>query len=465
MLDANGKYVKLTLDDARTIVLQKAAAAGVEVPAGSVEDQLKEWMALVYQDIDSAIYAVIVKQFNPTGSDLDIQNPGFPRKLASVSKGFLEIDNTDGDETLNFPENTTFTAPNGNTYTNASTVLSVAIGEIGFLSVQSSETGASQNLPADQTFTGGPGGVVTNPQPFTGGADIETDSSYTNRLTFYKSNNTSQQATVAAQKEFLEFYQDAKIYVNSDNDGTTVPIPIPPQGLNCVLILDSGVNAGPEEIQAAIDIITRRFEFGNLNNQDSTLHPILQGSSYTGIFPQAYSISVGQVVDATVDCAVTVSFPPETLAAEKVSITESFASQFVQRLVNLLTGAAGSFNFTFTPAVGDPTVETLTVEASATGLTLAPFISIEAVRGLISGAQTTGSQGGMNLISCDNLSIEFDPNEYEQNPILLSIFAPYEGTLATVDFVLDALFSDGTSWYDRFIFLDPSKISVSITEQ
>lgn len=465
MLNEDGKYTKLTLDEARTKVLAAAAAAGVDVPAGSVEDQIKEWLARTMVDIDSAMYAVTVKQFNPTGSDLDIQNPGFPRKPAAVSKGFLKVDNTDGVSAASYPENTTFTAPNGLMYTNPGSILTVAAGEIGFLSVQSSETGANQNLPADQTFSGGPSGpVITNPQPFTGGADIETDSDYFNRLVYYKSNNTSQQATVVARKELLDFYQDARIYVNSSNNGTSVPVPIPPQGLNCVIILDSGVNAGAEELQNAIGVLTRRFEFGNLNNQNSDLHPILQGSSYSGTFPQAWSISVGQAVDATVECQITVSFPPETLPEEKLSLVQAFCTQFVQRLVNLLTGAKGEFNFSFTPDGDAPILDTLSVEASPTGPTLAPFVGIEAIRSLISGAITTGSQGGMNYLSCDQLNMELDPGEYEQNPVLLSIDAPYEGSVATVDFVMDALFTDGTSWYDRYIFLDPSKISVSVVE-
>lgn len=465
MLDENGKLTKMTLDDARTIVLAEAAAAGIEVPAGSVEDQLKEFFARMYLDIDTAIYESCVKQFNPTGSDIDIQNPGFPRLAAAKSRGFLKIDNSAGVTTVSFPENTVFTAPNGNTYTNPDAVLTLLAGETGFLSAESTEAGASQNLPADQTFEGGGGAVVTNPQPFTGGMDTETDSNYINRLTYYKSNNTSQQATVVARKELLEYYQDARLYVNTDNDGTTVPVPIPPQGLNCVILLDSGVNAGLEEIQNAINILTRRFEFGNLNNQNSDLHPIIQGSSYSGVFPQAYSISPAQAVETTVDVQITVSFPPETLPEEKLSITQSFALQFAQRMINLLSGAKGSFNFEFTPAGETVIMDTLVVEASLTGPQIAPFVSIEAVRSLISGAITTGSQGGMNLISCDNLTMEFDPGEYEQNPILLSIHAPYEGSLATVDFVMDALFSDGTSWYDRFIFLDPSKITFSVVEQ
>lgn len=466
MLDANGKLTQLSLDDARTLVLADAQAAGVEVLAGSPEDQLKEWMARFMVDSDAAIYASSVKQFNPTGSDIDIQNPGFPRKPASVAFGFLKVDNSAGVSPVSFPQNSIFTAPNGNTYTNPDAILTVPAGEEGFLPAQSSTTGADQNLPADQEFTSDLAGdaVITNPQPFTGGAAIESDSDYINRLTYYKSNNTSQQATVVAKKELLEYYQACELYVNSTNNGATVPVPIPPQGLNCVILLDSGVNASLVERQAAINVLTRRFEFGNLNNQNSTLHPILQGSSYSGVFPQSYSISVAQKVNATVDCEISVSFPPETLPEEKLRLVQSFCTQFVQRLVNLLGGAAGSYNFSFTPDGDSPIMDTLAVEASSTGPAIAPYLSIEAIRALISGAQTTGSQGGMNFKSCDNLTIELDPDEYEQTPVLLSIHAPYEGSLAEVSFVMDALFTDGTSWYDRFLFLDPSKITVSAVE-
>lgn len=463
MLNADGKYVKLSLDDARTLVLADADAAGVEVLAGSVEDQIKEWLAQYFVSVDSAMYASTVKEFNPTGSDIDIQNPGFPRLLPAVAKGFVKIDNSGGGSPVSVPLNSILTAPNGTAYTNPAAVVTVPAGQVGFLSIQSVNTGAAQNLPPDQTFTGA-SGVITNPQPITGGLDRESDSDYLNRLTYYKSNNTSQQATVAARKELLQFYQDAKLYVNSSNNGTAVPVPIPPQGLNPVIILASGIHAGLEEIQAAINILTNRFEFGNLNSENSALHPILQGSSYSGVFPQSYSITVGQAVQSTVDAEVKVSFPPETLPEEKLVISQVFATQFVQRLVNLLTGAAGSYNFSFTPHAGSPLSSSVAVSASPTGPELGPFVSIEAVRSLVSGADSTGSQGGINLLALDNLSIEFDPGEYEQNPVLLSIFAPYEGTLATVNFILDALFTDGTSWYDRYIFLDPSRITVAIVE-
>ena len=462
MLDANGVYTQLTLNDARTIVLEKAALAGVEVIAGSVEDQIKEFLAQIMVAVDAAQYASIVKQFNPTGTDIDLQNPGFPRLAAASAKGFLQIVNgTAG--SLSFPDGTIFTAPNGLTYTNSGTSVTVAAGQTGFLSVESVETGSSQNLPADQTFTGGPGGTITNPQPFTGGRDIESDSAYINRLTYYKSNNVSQQATVAALKELLETYDAAALYVNTDNDGLTVPIPIPPQGLNCVILLASGINAGPEEIAAAIGVLTRRFEFGNLNSQDSDLHPILQGSSYTGIYPQAYSITPAQAVGATVDCQVGISFPPDTLSEEKQKLAEAFATGFVQRLIKLLSGSEGTYNFTFEPLASDPVSSTPTVSASENGPAIAPFISIEAVRSLIAGEDNTGNNG-VQLLSCDNLTIEFDPNEYEQSPILLSIHAPYEGSLAVVNFRLDALFSDGTSWYDRFVTLNPALITVTLTE-
>lgn len=469
MLDENGRYTKLTLDQARAIVLQKAADAGVEVLAGSVEDQLKEWLAGTYVDIDSAQYALIVKMFNPSGPDIDIQNPGFPRLQPTTAKGFLEVDNTDGDGVVSVPLNTVVTAPNGNTYTNPANVVTVAVGEIGFVSVESVATGKAQNLPQDQVFTGvsGTGVIVTNPQPFTGGLDLETDSDYINRLIFYKSNNTSRQATTEARKELLEFYQDARFYVNSSNNGYAVPIPIPPQGLNAVVLFDSGITVGPEELAEAIQILTNRFEFGNLNSYATVLHPVIQGTSYSGIFPQVYAITPAQAVDSHVYAEVSVHFEAQTLPEEKAIFAETFATQFVQRLINLLSGAEGAFNFTFIPMADDPVESTPAVVSSAVGPSIAPFISIEAVRALISGGITAGdlsALGGMNFVSVDNLNIEFDPGAYEQSPILLSIFAPYEGTLATVDFVIDSLFSDGSSWYDRFISLDPSKITVIIKE-
>lgn len=464
MLDANGNNTQLSLDDARTLVLAAAAAAGVDVISGSVEDQLKEWMAQGLVDFDSFSYESVVRQFFPTGSDIDLQNPGFPRLQPTVSGGFLKVDNSGGGSPLSIPEGTEYTAPNGNIYDSTTLALTVAAGEIGYVSIESQETGAAQNLPKGQTFTGGPGGVVTNPQPITGGQDLETDSNYLNRLIYLRTNVTSQQASSVLIQEMLESYQAATIYINSSNNGTTIPIPVPAQGANVIVLFDSGTSAGSEETANAISILVNRLEFITLNSQVSDLHPIIQGTSFATVVPRTYSITVAQSVDSTIDVELSVQFPESTVAEEKLALVEDFAIQFVQRIIGLLSGSAGSFHMTFNPADDDPVVEDLEVVASTTGPVLAPFVSIEAIRSLLPDPSPSGAGSILRLISTDALTIEFDPDEAGESPVEMSIAAPAGGTVATVDFIHDALFSDDTSWYDRYLSLDPDLISVTITE-
>lgn len=470
-LDANGVFTRLTKDTALTQALAEATAAGVTVEAGSVEEQIANWRAQSILNNDDASYVSYVQQTSPTGTNIDLQNPGFPRLAAAPASGFLKIVNN-GASPQSFSTNLTFTAPNGNTYTNPTAILSVGIGETGFLSVVSGSggiptNGGDQNLPGQQTFSGGPAGcVITNPQPMTGGRDLESDTDYLNRIVTAATDNQSQQTTAMALAALTpEFYQASEIYANSTPDGMLVPVPIPPQGINVVILLESGVNAGPEELQAAVTILTNRFEFGSFNNQNSAIHPILVGSTFSGAFPQSYSISVAQSVITTINATIHVSFPAATTDAEKLQLSQAFATLFVQRVMNELTGAAGDYNFSFTPIdTGTPETTTIHVSASSVGPKIAPFVSVEAVRSLVSDQTLSGSASALRLLSVNILTVEFDPNAYEQTPLTLSIDAPSGGTLSQLDFVQDACFTDGTSFYDRYIFLDPSLINVSIVE-
>jgi hypothetical protein len=465
MINENGIYTELTLGDALSIVLNEPVNPGIEILTGSVEEQIANWLAQTLVESDSAQYALYVKQFNPTGSDIDLQNPGTPRLQPTRSQGYLEIDNTGEAEPLPIGQDQIFTAPNGNTYSNGSTLATIPAGQKGFISVTSLETGKNQNLPAFLSFTGLPV-PVTNPQPFVTGMDRESDSQYISRLIFLKTNNTSEQATPAAVKELLQFYKAARFYVNNTANNFDTPVPVPTGGYVCSVLFPSGVNAGAEEIQNAIRILASRFEFGNILTASTLQHPLITGVIFTGTFPQSFTIAPAQAVQVTLTANLLVSFSAGTTDEEKLVLAESFATSFVQNLIDFYGGSAGQYNLEFQltgSPLPDPVNETPTVIASEGTIKIAPVVSVEQIRSFVSDNESVVPN--LNYLECDELEVEFDPLVAGEPSHTLSINAPSGGTVPVINFVTDELFTDDTSWYDRYIFLDPNLISITVTEQ
>lgn len=464
MIDANGKLTNISLDDARTIVLEDARLASVNVPTGSVEFMISEWLSKVFYDIDTSVFLSIQKFLYPTGQDIDIQNPGISRLAPAKANGYIKIDNTDGEEPYTLDIDSTLAGSNGLSYSNTEEAITVEIGEIGYVYIEALETGAKTNLPALQTFTAAI--PITNPQPLIGGRDLETDVEYWNRIIYLKTNFVSEQTSVAIVKNLLKFYLDARVYVNNSSNGLETPVTIPAGGYNCVIIFPSGVNAPARELQRAVDTLVALAEFVGVNNVSTEFHPVVYGLVFTGDFPVAYSITPAQAVKTTINLEVTVKFDTSIIEVVKPTLAERFANNFINRLMATFYSTDGNYNFTFTPQIGDPTVK----EIAATGIVksqnnIAPFVSIEALRSIIYDQADSDSIQGLKYRECTNLTCEFDPLVEGEAPVTLSIFAPYEGTLLNVDFVRDSLFSDGTSWYDRFIVLDPTLINVIVTEE
>ena len=464
MIDENGKLTNISIDDARTIVLEDARLANISAPTGSVEYMISEWLSKVFLDIDNSVFLSIQKFLYPTGQDIDIQNPGISRLAPSKANGYIKIDNTDGEESFTLEINSIITASNGLNYSNTLEAITVEIGEIGYVYVEATETGANTNLPALQTFAASI--PITNPQPLIGGRDLETDVEYSNRIIFLKTNFVSEQTSVAIVKNLLKFYLDARVYVNNSSNGLEAPVTIPAGGYNCVIIFPSGVNAPARELQRAVDTLVALAEFVGVNNVSTDFHPVVYGLVFTGDFPVAYSITPAQAVKTTINLEITVKFDSSIIEVEKTTLAERFANNFVNRLMATFYSTDGNYNFVFVPLVG----EVLEKEIAATGIVksqnnIAPFVSIEALRSIIYDQSDSNSIKGLQYRECTNLTCEFDPLVEGENSVTLSIHAPYEGTLISVDFARDALFSDNTSWYDRFIVLDPSLITVTLVEE
>jgi hypothetical protein len=62
--------------------------------------------------------------------------------------------------------------------------------------------------------------------------------------------------------------------------------------------------------------------------------------------------------------------------------------------------------------------------------------------------------------SVDSMTITIDPQVLGEAPVVLSDAGG--SSLTFVDFKNDALFSDSTSYFDRFAFVDPANINITV---
>ena len=61
--------------------------------------------------------------------------------------------------------------------------------------------------------------------------------------------------------------------------------------------------------------------------------------------------------------------------------------------------------------------------------------------------------------SVDVLSMIIDPGVVGESAVTLSLDS---GATKFIDFKKDALFTDSSSWFDRYLFIDPSKITITV---
>jgi len=460
MIDSNGVYTEIDLDIAKEIVISMADTAGITIESGSVEDKIKNWLALYLQQYDTALFKSYQSQFYPSGPEIDIQNPNTPRLKARISQGYLKLSNATGAD-IPITINSTFTAPNGNAYTNGSNIVTVPAGGDAYIMIYSKLSGIEQNLPANQSFSSSYTLTAINPQPIEYGINNETDTEYLNRIVYDKTNYTSQQNTLAAVRELKLVYDDARIYVNNQNNATPLPLVVPANGYLPIVKFASGPTAPLAEIQEALEIFSNRYEFGQPYTISSALHPLLSGVIYTGTFPENYYVAPAQSVQSTISLTVSVKYQTNVDETEKLNLGNAFATYFVQNMINYFGGAAGDFTCNFTPIIGSPAASNIAVIANK-GIykTIAPSFSIEQVRALISDQSQLSTLTGLKYESCDALTYELDPLEAGESAVTLNIAGP----TTKISFTDDVLFTDGSGWYDRYIYIDPSLITVNVNE-
>lgn len=458
----DGVMVPLTFAEALERVIDAAPDSIVFAPDNPPELILANMFAQANVLIDADAANVLAALMTPTGALIDLQNPNNPRRAAKKTQGYLVLTNTSGG-TVNVPADTTFTASTGQQYTNGTSTISVADGESAELVVEAIEAGAGGNIPANRTFTAS--GVdleMTNPLPWLDGYDRESDALYLQRITQEKTEYGSQVNSVAAETELKKYYTAARMEVNKSTSGSDAPIPLPGNGYNLVVRTPNGVNAPALEIAKIFEILSIRFEFVNSQNESTDTHPVLGGTVYVSGVPQNYYFTPAQAVDMTIEATLYVRFANGTAQSEKITQANDFASYYIKRLMSFFSGVAGTSTIRFESDEYDA-VETDIEFAADIGLTdpIAPVFGIAQVRDLASDLVTKQNTPQLFYDSTPELTVTLDPGVEYEDSIVLSL-DPYDRQF--INFRKDALFSDLTSWFDRYTFVNPEQVHITVVE-
>lgn len=464
----NGVYVPLTLEDALADVIDAAPDTIKFAPGNPPELVLANMFAEASRIIDGQNGALLAALMSPTGALIDLQNPNNPRRGVIATKGYLLLQNYTEAE-IAVPANTEFTASSGQIYTIglSSVAVPAAVDEYtpgeAFASVTAVEAGIGGNIPADRTFTaGGLELTMTNPLPWLNGANAESDALYLNRTIREKSEYGSQVTSVAAERELQLYYSAARVWVNKSGAAQTAPVPLPGNGYNAVVRFPNGALANALETASAFDVLSRRFELINSQSLGDARHAVLSGTIYVTGVPQSYYATAAQAVNTTLDATIYVRFAPFTSREEKISQANDFAANYIRRLMSFFSGVAGTATITFVEDEYSD-VETEIEFAGDTGLLnpIAPAFSASQIRDLVSDLATNRLTPQLMYDSTPEIVMTLDPEVVGEDEVTIG-FGEYDREF--IDFLRDALFSDNTSWYDRYMYIDPEQINITIQE-
>ncbi len=464
----NGVYVPLSFEDALAAVIDAAPDTIKFAPGNPPELILANMFAGASVIFDKQNGALLAALMSPTGALIDLQNPNNPRRGVIATKGYLLLQNYTEAE-IPVPANTEFTASSGQIYSIGLTSVTVpaAVDEYtpgeAFCTVTAVEAGIGGNIPAGRSFTaGGIELTITNPLPWLNGANAETDALYLNRTIREKSEYGSQVTSVAAERELELYYSAARVWVNKSGAAQTTPVPIPGNGYNAVIRFPNGALANALETASAFDVLSRRFELINSQSLGDARHKVLSGTIYVTGIPQSYYATAAQAVNTTLDATIYVRFAPFTAREEKISQANDFAANYIKRLMSFFSGVTGTATITFIEDEYSD-VETEIEFAADIGLLnpIAPAFSAAQIRDLVSDLATNRLTPQLMYDSTPDIVMTLDPEVVGEAAVTIG-FGEYDRQF--IDFLRDALFSDNTSWYDRYMFIDPAQINITIQE-
>lgn len=459
----NGVPVPLTFPEALEAIINAAPDSLQFAPGNPPELILANMFAEGRVLVDGDGLGILAALMSPTGALIDMLNPNNPRRAAKATVGYLLLQN-DTDSVIPVPASTIFTATTGQQYTIGLATVDVPAHGAAECVVTALETGIGGNIPANRSFSAsGLNLTITNPLPWLDGYDRETDALYLQRTIQEKTEYGSQVVSVAAEVELKKYYSAARMYINKSTAGSDYPVPLPGRGYNLVVRTPNGPNASALEIQKIFEILSRRFEFVNSQNVGTSTHPVLGGTVYVSGTPQNYFFTPAQAVEMTLTATILVRFDESTAQSEKISQANDFAAYFIRRVMAFFSGVAGTSTIRFEQDEYEYPTETEIDFAANLGETdpIAPVFGIATVRDLVSDLITKKNTPQLFYDSTPSLELVLDAGVEYETPIVMSL-DPYDRQF--INFKSDALFSDLTSWFDRYAFIDPAKVFVTVRE-
>ena len=457
----NGIYTELTFEDALQNIINDAPSSIVFSPGNPPELVLANMLAKGDVNLDQFVGETLAAFMTPTGANIDLLNPNNPRHGALAASGYIYVTNSSPDA-IAIASNTICRANSGQEYTVGVSSFIIPGSGSAYVYITCSETGIGGNIPAGRSFTitGYSSLSGINTLPFLNGAPVESDAIYLNRVTSEKTEYGSQNGSVAVETELKQYYADARIYVNPTATALSDPVPVPASGYNCVVLVPNGVLATAEDISRIFQTLAERLEFINAQNIGNARHIVLSGTQYTSEVPVSYFFTVAQPVETQLHAVINIRASSAADRAEIITQANSFAKSFIDRLITLFSGVNGTLTVTYHDGIEADVVTSINEAGSATFAgSIAPSFGIATINSFVCDLDTVSLTPQILFDSVDVLSMVIDPNVGGESAVTLSLDS---GTTKFVDFKKDALFSDNTSWFDRYLFIDPSNISITI---
>lgn len=457
----DGIYTELTFDDALEIIMDEAPASIVFSPGNPPELILANMFAQGDVNLDQFIGETLAAMMSPVGANIDLLNPNNPRRAAAAASGYILVTNASPDD-IAIALDTIVTASSGQEYTVGVSSFVVPGSGTAYIFVECLETGIGGNIPAGRTFTiaGYADLSGVNTLPFLNGAAEESDAIYLNRVTAEKTEYGSQSGSVAVETAIKTIYVDARMYVNPTATALTDPVPVPASGYNLVVLVPNGVLATAEDIAQIFQILSERLEFINAQNLGDSRHVVMSGTVYTSEIPVSYFFTVAQPVTTALDAVINVRASSQAERSELIAQANSFAKSFIDRLVRMFSGVDGTTTITYSDGDGADVDTEIDIAGSATlAGSIAPAFGIATIQSLVCDIDTVADTPQILFDSVDTLDMVIDPDVGGEASVTLSLSS---GLTKFVDFKNDPLFSDGTSWFDRYLFIDPENITIKI---
>jgi hypothetical protein len=457
----DGIYTELTFDDALEIVMDNAPASIVFSPGNPPELILANMFAQGDVNVDQFIGETLAALMSPVGATIDLLNPNNPRRGDVAASGYVLITNSSPDAVAIAPD-TIVIASSGQQYSVGISSFVIPGSDTAYIFITCSETGIGGNIPVGRTFTivGYADLSGVNTLPFLNGAAEESDAIYLNRVTAEKTEYGSQSGSVAVETAIKTLYADARMYVNPTSSALVTPVPVPANGYNLVVLVPNGVLATAEDIAQIFQILSERLEFTNAQNLGDTFHTVMSGTVYTSEIPVSYFFTVAQPVVTTLDTVIDVRASSQAERSELIAQANNFAKLFIDRLITLFSGVNGTTTVTYSDGVEADVDTDIDIAGSATlAGSIAPVFGIATVQSLVCDIDSIADTPQILFDSVETLEMVIDPDVSGEAAVTLSLTS---GLTKFIDFKNDALFSDDSSWFDRYLFIDPAQITITI---